>query len=67
MGFLKTQIQPNGTLVILSPQQTSITMKNQHEPTIEGESEEKNNGGVREKITLQTTSKGRRHQGHLGN
>lgn len=26
MGFLKTQIQPNGTLVILSPQQTSITM-----------------------------------------
>ena len=28
---------------------TLSTMKNQHEPTTEGESEEKNNGGIREK------------------
>jgi len=46
---------------------TLSTMKYQHEPTTEGECEEKNNGGVREKITLQPTSKGRRHQGHFGN
>ena len=61
------QSPPTHNTFISTQAATLSTMKNQHEPTTEGESEEKNNGGVREKITLQPTSKGRRHQGHLGN
>jgi len=60
------QSPPTPNTFTLTQAATLSTMKNQHKPITKGEREEKNNGGVREKITLQSTSKGRRHQEHLG-
>ena len=47
-----------------STQATTLSiMKNQHEPTTEGESEEKDNGGVREKKNTATNFKRKKTPG----
>lgn len=61
------QSPPIHNTFTLTQATTLSTMKNQYEPTTEVEKKKKNNGDVKEKITLQPTSKERRHQEHLGN